>query len=289
MKKLLALSMAFIMVISLSVIALAQNRPEVTPVQNHAGEQIQTGQNVPTVLPDESSEDESDTPSETFFESQDESESFDETVSESPSNDQSTPEPSRRQKIEELMAGLAAGRAERIAERTMAIEEKRAVFEQKKQEMLQRREEALQNRMEFQNKKEEFAQFKNMLQEHREQAISNMHENNRLRAEISKLREEVKNSLEALSLDEIELSEDTRIEIEALTEQIAILMENLMSTKDSIGGAVSQAAQSRKDLDYENMEFAFEQLREVQSYRNECMEEIIESLRSILQLLASEA
>jgi len=286
MKKLLAVFMSVVMVVSLSVIAIAQSRPEVTPAQNQAGEQYQQQSSQDPSTPP-TREESSDPESESMLESESPVESDSPTESDSPED--SSPGPVRTQKIEELMAGIAARRAEKIAERTMAMEENRARFEEKKQDILQRREDALQKRQEFQDKNEEFSQFRLQLKAHKDEAIKNMQENNMLRAEISRLREELKDSLLALETDGVILSDEALAEVKIYTEQIALLTEDLMSTKGSIGGAVSEGAKSRRELDYEKMTFAFEELYETQAFRNECMNKIIEALRSTLEILASEA
>jgi len=275
MKKLLALFMSVVMVVSLSVISIAQVRPEVTPVQ----ERGRPNQDTPVSTGEESADSESDITEETS--------SMPESESDSPP--EINPAELRRQKIAEITANLPDGIAKRITDRTMAADEKREIFEDRKDQIIQRREEAFQKRQEFENKREEFAHFRNQLKEYRAQAISNMQENNMLRAEISKLRGELKDSLLALDAQEIKLSEDVLSAVKAYTEQIHLIAEDLKSTKGSIGDALSQAAKSRADLDYEGMVFLFEELYEIQAYRNECMEAIIENLRSILQLLISEA
>ncbi len=288
MKKLLAVFMSIVMVISLSVIVMAQNKPEVTPglnqpevtpAQNQEQNRDQSIQDFSTPEEEESVNPEIETTGETSSE----------TESESDTPEESSPGLERAQRIEELMAGLAAGRAERIAERIMAMEENRENFEDKKQEIIQKREEALQKRLEFQNKKEEFAHFRNQLKEHREEAIKNMQDKNMLREEIGRLREEFKDSLLALESEGTELGEETLDDIKAYTEYIAIRTEDLKSTKGYIGSAVSEGAQSRKDLDYQKMEHAFFELNATQEDRNECMNDIIDALKSMLQLLVSEA
>lgn len=178
--------------------------------------------------------------------------------------------------------GLGAGmREQRKAERQEA-------FAAKMEEIAAIKADVAARKQELQTKKEEFEAFRTELNTLRATAIDAMKANNELRAEGARLHSELQGSLESLKLEGTALSQETIDGLNGYKDQIAVLREELKSTKTQILDIKRQNGEFRSTKAYDSLIASFNEIIAVQQLRNDCLSEINGILQDMLELLVSE-
>ncbi|MHB1452872.1 MAG: hypothetical protein ACYCYM_02795 [Saccharofermentanales bacterium] len=178
--------------------------------------------------------------------------------------------------------GLGSGmREQKKAERQEA-------FAAKMEEIAAIRSDVAARKQELQTKKEEFEAFRTDLGELRETAIAAMKANNGLRAEGARLHSELRGSLESLKLEGTALSQEVIDGLNEYKDQIAVLREELQSTKDQILDIRRKNGEFRSTKAYDSLITSFNEIIAIQQLRNDCLVEINGILQQMLSLLVSE-
>jgi DNA repair exonuclease SbcCD ATPase subunit len=137
-------------------------------------------------------------------------------------------------------------------------------------------------------KREEFEAFRTELNELRAQAIEAMKANNAVRAENARLGSELKQSLESLKNEGTELSQEVIDGLNGYKENLAVLREELKTSKDQILDIRRRNGEFRSSKDYAALFVSFTEIVTIQGQRNECLTDINADLQAMLALLVSE-
>ncbi|MHB8961574.1 MAG: hypothetical protein ACYC5K_00255 [Saccharofermentanales bacterium] len=166
--------------------------------------------------------------------------------------------------------------------------DRQAAFAARMEEIAAMRTEIAARKQALSTKREEFEAFRTELNELRAQAIEAMKANNAVRAENARLGSELKQSLESLKNEGTELSQEVIDGLNGYKENLAVLREELKTSKDQILDIRRRNGEFRSSKDYAALIVSFTQIVTIQGQRNECLTDINADLQAMLALLVSE-
>jgi peptidoglycan hydrolase CwlO-like protein len=134
----------------------------------------------------------------------------------------------------------------------------------------------------IEQKRQEVSEFKAAAQGKSALVKAARDENKELFETITAIRKDLAKILADIKANNLTLDVSTLKQISNLRQQVRNIMDELLSSKGSIQSTIESNKESLKSMDYEVLESMYEDIIEIQSWRNEHLNEINRILNEIL-------
>lgn len=143
-----------------------------------------------------------------------------------------------------------------------------------------------QKRSEQLDKKLQYLQFKQSLDQKTAAIKDNRTQNRSLLIQNTQLRKDILASLTAIKENGSTVSQDVQNQLKAYNQQIKDITSALKDSKGSIKDILTANKENIKNMDYEAVDSAFDQVSSIQNNRNEQLQkinDILQRMKSLLQ------